>query len=352
MTPGPLRRIALNDRRSDAWEDLVRSFPACGFMQSLAWADFQRRLGIDVYPRAWARGGRLEGGALFYSARSLDGPGMLVTPGGPVVPWSDPERGKALFVALGNEARRLMRATGSLFWRIEPRLEAPLPAYVRGFVRAPVDLDPYETREIDLRGGFDAVLARMTPKGRYNVHLAKRHGVTVTMEDDPAAARPFHALLAETAARQGFAAEPMTYLLELAASLFPEGLASAFFADYGSEVQAAAIAVFHGPRATFLYGASRREQRRVMAPYELHAAIMAEAIRRGCSTYDLYGVDASGRHDHAYHKLSQFKSRFGGELRTYVGAHDRYNYDLVADAMIPFFRHLASGEELTCPQPG
>ena len=142
MTPGPLRRITLDDRRSDAWEALVRSNPACGFMQSLAWADFQRRLGIDVYPRAWARGGRLEGGALFYSAKSLDGPGMLVTPGGPVVPWSDPERGKALFGAIRAEARRLMRATGSLFWRIEPRLEAPLPEYVRGFVRAPVVIVP------------------------------------------------------------------------------------------------------------------------------------------------------------------------------------------------------------------
>ena len=48
--------------------------------------------------------------------------------------------------------------------------------------------------------------------------------------------------------------------------LFPAGLASAFFARYEGELQAAAIVVFHGFRATFLYGASRREHRRVMAP--------------------------------------------------------------------------------------
>jgi peptidoglycan pentaglycine glycine transferase (the first glycine) len=346
--PGPLRRVILDDRRRTAWEALVRSEPACGFMQSLTWAAFQRRQGIGVYPRAWARDGRLEGGALFYAARSLDGPGLLATPGGPVVPWSDPGRAKPLFAALAAEARRLMRGTGSLLWRIEPRLPAPLPDYVRGFVRAPVDLDPFETREIDLRGGFDAVLGRMTPKGRYNVGLARRHGVAVTIDTDPSVARPLHALLVETAARQGFAAEPLAYLFDLAATLFADGLAAAFFASYEGEVQAAALATFYGPRATYLYGAGRRAHGRVMAGYAVQAAILAEAVRRGCTTYDLYGVDADGRREHPYHRLSQFKRRFGGAVRVYAGAHDRYDYDLVAEAMIPFFRHIDAAKETPC----
>ena len=69
---------------------------------------------------------------------------------------------------------------------------------------------------------------------------------------------------------------------------------------------------------------------------------MARAIDRGCTTYDLYGIDAQGdRADHAYRQLSQFKRRFGGTNRIYAGAHDLYNYDRIANAMLPFLQHLA-----------
>ena len=134
-----------------------------------------------------------------------------------------------------------------------------MPKYVRGFVRAPVDLDPFETNEVDLSGGMAAVLARMTPKGRYNIGLARRHGVEVASTTDPASAARFQPLLVETARRQRFAAEPLCYLMDLAATLFPAGMAAAFFATYRGETLAAGLVVFFGPRATYLYGASRRD---------------------------------------------------------------------------------------------
>ena len=125
--------------------------------------------------------------------------------------------------------------------------------------------------------------------------------------------------------------------MDLAATLFPARMAAAFFANYRGETLAAAIVIFFGPRATYLYGASRREHCEVMAPSALQAAIMASAIDRGCTTYDLYGIDARGdRADHAYRRLSQFKRHFGGANRVYAGAHDLYCYDRIADAMLPF----------------
>jgi hypothetical protein len=234
-----LQLSTIGDEYRDAWERAVRVNPACGFMQSLTWAELQARQGVEVYPRLWLRDGRIEGGAIFQAARSLDGPGILVTPGGPLVPWHDPERAAVLFAAIRREACRLRRRTGSILWRIEPRLAPPLPPYVRGFVRAPVDLDPFETNELDLSGGMADVLARMTSKGRYNVGLARRHGVEVEVTTDPASAARFHPLLAETAARQGFAAEPVCYLMDLAATLFPARMAAAFFATYRGETLAA-----------------------------------------------------------------------------------------------------------------
>jgi lipid II:glycine glycyltransferase (peptidoglycan interpeptide bridge formation enzyme) len=133
--------------------------------------------------------------------------------------------------------------------------------------------------------------------------------------------------------------------MDLAATLFPARMGAAFFATYRGETLAAAIAIFLGPRATYLYGGSRREHHEVMAPYAVQAAIMAAAIDRGCTSYDLYGIDAQGdRPDHAYRRFSQFKRRFGGADRVYAGAHDFYSYDRIADAMLPFLKHLAVEE--------
>ena len=101
---GPLERIRFSDEYRDAWERAVRENPACGFMQSLTWAELQARQGVEVYPRLWVRDGQIEGGAIFHAARSLDGPGILVTPGGPLVPWHDPERGAVLFADGGTDA--------------------------------------------------------------------------------------------------------------------------------------------------------------------------------------------------------------------------------------------------------
>ena len=190
-----LQLINFSDEFRDAWESAVRENPACGFMQSLTWAELQARQGVEVYPRLWLRDGRIEGGAIFQAARSLDGPGILVTPGGPLVPWHDPGRAAVLFAAIRREACLLRRRTDSILWRIEPRLAPPLPPYLRGFVRAPVDFEPFETNEVDLSGGMAGVLARMTSKGRYNVGLARRHGVEIEVTTDPAAAARFHPLL-------------------------------------------------------------------------------------------------------------------------------------------------------------
>ena len=86
-----LQRIRFSDEHRDAWESAVRENPACGFMQSLTWSELQARQGVEIYPRLWLRNGVVEGGAIFHAARAMDGPGILITPGGPLVPWHDPE---------------------------------------------------------------------------------------------------------------------------------------------------------------------------------------------------------------------------------------------------------------------
>jgi hypothetical protein len=74
---------------------------------------------------------------------------------------------------------------------IEP-LWTEKPAYLAGFVRAPVDLLPGETLLIDLRPTETEILAAMKPKGRYNLRLSLRRRVETEFTTDSQAIPLFY----------------------------------------------------------------------------------------------------------------------------------------------------------------
>src|SRR5439155_23651932 len=98
--------------------------------------------------------------------------------------------------------------------RIEPRWLS-LPGFVSGFRAIPPLADPYlearDTRCIDLRPSEAAILAQMKPKGRYNIGLARRHGVSIIEDTSAQGLADFQYLYEETATRQGMAAKPPDY---------------------------------------------------------------------------------------------------------------------------------------------
>ena len=167
--------------------------PACGFMQSLTWAEGSRRArGRGLSAALAAR--RPDRGRGDYSrrpfARRAGHPGHAREAAHPL---ARPAAPPCIFAAirLRGTADCVGRPTASS-GMIEPRLAPPLPPCLRGFVRAPVDFDPFETNEVDLSGGMAGVLARMTSKGRYNVGLARRHGVEIEVTTDPASTARFY----------------------------------------------------------------------------------------------------------------------------------------------------------------
>src|SRR5262249_10260876 len=118
----------------------------------------------------------LVGGAIAYVFPTPAEAQLAVIPDGPVLDWTADEATRA-FQAIVSALEAATADDRVAALRVEPRLETP-PAALRDLPRAPVDLVPVETLEIDLGADAD-MLARMKPKGRYNVRLAARHGVEV-----------------------------------------------------------------------------------------------------------------------------------------------------------------------------
>jgi hypothetical protein len=195
----------LQAHHREAWDALVASHPASGFMQSWGWSDFKALEGYTVVRLGLFAKETLCGGAVAYTFPSLAEAGLAVMPDGPVLDWEAPGA-SAEFRALVSAFRNSAAGRRVVALRVEPRLEAA-PELLRDLPRAPVDLVPDETLLVDL-GPEPEMLARMKPKGRYNARLASRRGVEVVSSVDPTDVHEFHFILEQTARYQDFRLEP------------------------------------------------------------------------------------------------------------------------------------------------
>jgi lipid II:glycine glycyltransferase (peptidoglycan interpeptide bridge formation enzyme) len=183
----------------------------------------------------------------------------------------------------------------------------------------------------------------MKPKGRYNIGVARRHGVSIAEDMSEQGLRDFQAIYEETANRQGMGTKPPDYFERLVSSLWPVHRGSLFFAEYQGRRIATALVVYFGRRATYFFGGSRDLDRHVMAPYLLHFEAMRKARALGHKWYDLWGIAPANDLEHPWRNLSVFKAKFGGLEVRLVPTLD-YVYDETAyDGYVAGQRDSGSG---------
>jgi len=200
-------------------------------------------------------------------------------------------------------------------------------------------LEARDTRCIDLRPSEAAILAQMKPKGRYNIGVAQRHGVSIVEDTSEQGLADFQSIYEETAERQGRKPKPPDYFEELVSLLSPAQQGSLFFAEYLGMRIATALVVYFGPRATYFFGGSRDIHRHVMAPYLLHFEVMRKAKALGHQCYDLWGIAPPDEPNHPWRNFSVFKAKFGGVEVHLVPTLD-YVYDAAAyDGYVADRRH-------------
>jgi len=328
------------------WDLLAESVPHSCFMQSAPWASFKKREGYRVIFAGVRQGWNPVGGCVLYAYPAARGAALFAAPGGPLLPAEHLAVGLRLLTRFCAPLAELL---GVASLRIEPAVPlAPQPGLLlarafdeTGFVRSPADILPCESWLIDLEQDEVELSEAMKPKGRYNVRVARRHGVQVRFSSEEADIPLFYRIFAETARRKRFFGEPYAFFINLCQTLFAAGRAQFGFASLDGEVLAAIFVVYWAGRATYLYGGRSFQRGEVMAPYLLHWEAMLNAKRRGCRLYDFYGYSDNPRH--SYFPFSRFKKQFGGYPVSYPGAHDHYYYGILADALVDLLNNL-SGE--------
>ncbi|NPC57450.1 lipid II:glycine glycyltransferase FemX [Caenimonas soli] len=318
--------------RWSAWDRFVAATPDAGFMQSSPWAQFRARAGYEHFAVTLKDGDAIVGGALVGKWTYEPGHCFYYVQEGPVLPADEADAAEVFDAVLASiERHRKAEDATVSHLRIEPRWQH-LPDFVRGFRPAALSerySEPRDTLCIDLRPSEEEILAQMKPKGRYNVRVARKHGVTIVRDNSYQGLIDFMRIQRCTLVRKGM--KPMTpvYFRAMLTELLPRGQASLFFAEHRGRRLATALVVTFGRRATYLYGGSLLAQRRVMAPSLLHFEIMRRAKASGCEWYDLWGVAPFDQPDHAWQQISEFKRKLGGVEVQLVPTLD-YVYDAAA----------------------
>ncbi|HUX36850.1 MAG TPA: peptidoglycan bridge formation glycyltransferase FemA/FemB family protein [Rectinemataceae bacterium] len=323
------------------------------FKESFGWRGLAFRLSVSAMPDPGSSTTELR-----VLLRSLAGPLCFAyLPGGPALdcpPDSRPE----LLASLGAALRRHLPPF-CLFIRFDPPWfeveeglagegegpQSPAPGQVPSEAaagapsrptfspplrKAESDVQPPDSVFLDLHREEDEILAGMKPKWRYNVRLAAKKGILVS-EEGLEGLPEFYRLYEETSRRDRIAIHPLAYyekLFELARA-GGEGLGRPGLVDlrlwvarHEGEAVAAIVTLYHGNRATYLYGASSDSKRSLMPAYALQWAAIMAARQNGCAIYDFYGIPPSEDPDHPMAGLYRFKTGFGGSIVHYAGSWD------------------------------
>jgi len=178
----------------------------------------------------------------------------------------------------------------------------------QSFVKSFEEIQPKHTLALDLTQSEEEILKQMKPKGRYNIKVAQKHGVSVKEVKSLEEFKDYKIIHEETIKRDKISARSFEYLKNLLSMLKDNGLGTAFIAYYRNKPVSGIIISLVGGKATYMYGASSGEYRNLMAPYLLQWEAIKYAKVRGAKVYDFFGID-----EVKWPGVTRFKKGFGGD---------------------------------------
>ena len=269
------------------------------------WAEFQKTAGAKTWLLVSG-----ESSALVIRRSLPFGFSWLEVPRGPLF---ETEKG---MMDIMSEILTLGKTVKALFVRMSPYSDLlKVDNRLSTFRYAVDDHHPQTSLIIDLTKTESEILAQMKPKGRYNIKVAEKHGVTVKYSSDVSA---FYSILHKTGNRDGFGIHPQSYYEKMLKSMGDN--AQLLLAEHHGKIIAGGIFVYLDEFGIYYYGASDNEHRNMMAPYLIQWTAIKEAKKRGCKFYDFLGIAPENAKNHPWSGVTDFKKKFGGKVAEYPQA--------------------------------
>ncbi len=268
----------------------------------------------------------------------------LEVPGGPILDWSDKELVSEVMLRL----KQLARENNCVFVRMRPNI--PDTEEYRALMKqsklkmSPMHLHAEHTVMMNLAQSEEDLIKNMRRQTRYEVRRAEKLGITVTSSSRKEDFEAFYNLQLETAKRQGFI--PSERKLIIAQHEAFGKNAKIYTARLDDKILAQGLIVMQKPEAIYNEAASSLYGRKYPGAYALQWQVMKDAKRLGIERYNLFGIAPPNSPRHRYAGVTTFKTGFGGELVTYLPAHDlvikpiHYKFVQILEKTRKKLRHL------------
>lgn len=236
--------------------------------------------------------------------------------------------------ALWNELDGVCRNEKTIFLKVEPDAwegELVTTHFEKEGWIPTRPVQPRRTVVLSLEGSEEEILARMKQKTRYNIRLAEKKGVEIRISKD---VQTFHQMSEITGRRDGFGVHSASYYQKALDLFSPSGAVGLLMAYYQDRPLAGLMVFYRGDHAWYMYGASNDEERNRMPAYLIQWEAMRWARKKGCKTYDLWGIPdvdeetlegeftQKESHDGLW-GVYRFKRGFGGSVMRSQGAFDK-----------------------------
>lgn len=312
---------------NETWDHYRKENPDIPFMQSNFWCEFREKVGWKSWKLGIFEGGKMVAGCaiLKFVGNGKEKTNFLSIPEGPHLQLGGNKAAKywkAMLTYIEEKIVDHEPDQNTTYLRIEPRTELK-PDFFKDFQNAPETFEPRNTLVINLTRTEEALLKQMHAKGRYNVKVAQKHGVTVSEGLDRSNVENFLELYEGTVGRKKFPSKQKFYFEKLLPILEREKTGTIFVAKHGETPLAAALVILFGKRATYFFGGSSEKHREMMAPYLLHWEIMRFAKTAGYKEYDLWGIAPENVPNHPWKDITTFKKKFGGKKLHFLHSLDK-----------------------------
>ncbi len=315
-------------------------FESKNFLQSEAWKKTNELIGHKVFMEKIGK----NGSALMIVKNAKRGRYMEI-PGGPLISWKDEEE-----VRLAKERIvRVAKENHCVFIRLRPMLLANCVNLNTlksiGGKKSPMHLAAEHTVILDLTKDEGSILAEMRRQTRYEVRRSEKLGIKVESGNSEELFREFHAVQKATALRQHFVPPDLDTLLS-ERKAFGKNIQIYVAKTSEGEPIAYGLILIDGDEGDYYEAASTDLNHKLPGAYALQWQVIKDLKKKGIKKYNLWGIAPPNQPSHRYAGVTTFKTGFGGEVVTFVPAHDiiinkiKYVPDFFVEIIRKKRRHL------------
>ena len=308
------------------YESFVQNHPMGGITQSVRWHNVKNNWGHEVVVSRGGDGEIVGGVSILVQRVPFIGTSMLYSPRGPICDPYKPD----VISDLKKGIDQLAVKYKAHLYKMDPDVLSSDTRFLgiargAGFQQI-TGGDGFET--IQARFNYrlylegrdeEALFANLTQKTRYNVRVARKHGVEIKVVGEEYL-DDFMRLMQTTGERDGFSVRPKAYFKRMLDELGEH--CRLYMAFFEGKAVSGAITTNYAGKTCYIYGASDNAHRNVMPNYMIQWEMIRWAVETGCTVYDFQGVSGNLGEDHPLYGLYRFKKGFNGTLDELAGEFD------------------------------